>query len=216
MVSVALLIALVSLLLLKPPWIQEHHAAEGHEWAYSGAEGPEHWGDVRPENGGWKVGQEQAPIGIRSAEKAELPAIEFNYKTSPLKIVNNGHTIQINYAPGSKISVAGKEYEVVQFHFHHPSEEKIQGQGYDMVTHIVHKDSEGRLAVVAVLMKTGHENPFVQSLWAHLPRVPGKEQAIENASVNIADLLPAGQGYYTFAPSLTPPPCTAAVRSSLL
>ena len=212
MVSATLLIALVSLLLLNPPWIQEHHAAEGHEWSYSGAEGPEHWGDLGPENAVCKLGHEQSPIDIRSAEKAELPAIEFNYKTSPLKIVNIGHTIQINYAPGSKISVAGKEYEVVQFHFHHPSEEKIQGQGYDMVTHIVHKDSEGRLAVVAVLMKPGHENPFVQSLWAHLPQAPGKEQMVVNASVNVANLLPAAKGYYTFPGSLTTPPCTEGVR----
>src|SRR5260370_22589744 len=212
MVSATLLIALVSLLLLNPPWIQEHHAAEGHEWSYSGAEGPEHWGDLGPENAVCKLGHEQSPIDIRSAEKAELPAIEFDYKTSPLKIVNNGHTIQINYAPGSKISVAGKEYEVVQFHCHHPSEEKIQGQGYDMVTHIVHKDSEGRLAVVAVLMKTGHENPFVQSLWAHLPRVPGKEQAIENASVNIADLFPPGKAITPSPGSRQQPPAHEAVR----
>lgn len=212
MVPLAILTALLSIAFLAPAWIQEHHATEGHEWSYSGAEGPEHWGDLDPQNTVCKLGHQQSPIDIRGAEKGEPQPIQFNYRPSPLKIINNGHSIQINYTPGSTISVAGKEYEVVQFHFHRPSEEKVQGRGYDMVAHIVHKDSDGHLAVVAVLMKTGQENPFLRSLWPHLPAVPGKEETVGNVSIDIADLLPATKGYFTFAGSLTTPPCSEGVR----
>jgi carbonic anhydrase len=138
--------------------------------------------------------------------------IQFDYKPSPLKIINNGHTVQINYAPGSKTTVGGKEYEVQQFHFHHPSEEKIQGKAYDMVAHIVHKDSEGQTAVVAVLLQAGTRNTFIQRLWSNLPAEVGKEEAEPGTSINLADLLPAARGYYAFIGSLTTPPCTEGVH----
>jgi carbonic anhydrase len=207
-----LALALISLLLPAALQGQQHRGGAEHKWSYSGAEGPAHWGDLGPENALCAAGHDQSPIDIEGSEKAGLPPIQFSYQPSPLKIINNGHTIQINYAPGSKISIAGKEYEVVQFHFHRPSEEKIHGRGYDMVTHIVHKDREGNLAVVAVLLKAGRENSFLQGLWSHLPAAPGKEQTIANASVNIGDLLPAEMGYYTFTGSLTTPPCSEGVR----
>jgi carbonic anhydrase len=185
---------------------------EGHEWSYSGAEGPTHWGDISPEYSACKNGHQQSPIDIRGAEKDKPQPIDFKYAPSPLKIVNNGHTIEINYAPGSHIAINGKEYQVVQFHFHHPSEEEIQGRRYDMVMHIVHKDAGGHLAVVAVLMKSGKENAFLKSIWAHMAARKGEEQSIDGVNVNVADLLPAAKGYYTFAGSLTTPPCSEGVR----
>lgn len=194
-------------LVLGLAWAQEHH-----EWSYSGAEGPAHWGDLGPENTACKLGREQSPIDIQGAEEGDPQPITFNYEPSPLKIINNGHTVQINYAPGNTISVDDKEYEVVQFHFHHPSEEKIEGRQYDMVMHIVHKDSEGHLAVVAVLMKSGRKNPFLQSVWNHLPAMPGSEQTIAGVIFNLAALLPREKSYYTFAGSLTTPPCSEGVR----
>src|SRR5262249_38694338 len=141
---------------------QEKNA--GHEWSYSGAEGPSHWGEIKPDYSTCKLGKEQSPIDIQGAQKSSLPPLEFDYRPASLKIINNGHSVQANYAPGSKVSIGGHAYQVVQFHFHHPSEEKIQGQGYDMVAHIVHKDSDGHLAVVAVLLKDGAEKRFFKKL----------------------------------------------------
>ena len=106
-----------------------------------------------------KLGQLQSPIDIRGAKAADLPAIKFDYKPSPLKVIDNGHTIQVNYAPGSSIDVGGARYELVQFHFHKPSEEKIDGKAHAMVAHLVHKNADGKLAVVAVLLDKGGANP---------------------------------------------------------
>jgi carbonic anhydrase len=183
----------------------------GHGWTYVGEEGPKHWGDLKPDYKTCKLGQQQSPIDIRDAKKSELPPIQFDYKPSPLKIINNGHTIQVNYAPGSTITVGDKHYELKQFHFHHPSEEHINGKAYDMVIHLVHADSEGHLAVVAVLLKKGSVNPAIQKLWDNLPAVEGKEQAPAGVEINAAALLPQPLGYYTFAGSLTTPPCSEGV-----
>src|SRR4029077_16175671 len=136
------------------------HAA-GHHWAYGGHGGPAHWGELDQEYSTCKLGKLQSPIDIRRPKAADLPAIKFDYKPSPLKLIDNGHTIQVNYAPGSSIDVAGAHYELVQFHFHKPSEEKVQGKSHAMVTHLVHKGSDGKLAVVAVLLDKGSANPTI-------------------------------------------------------
>jgi carbonic anhydrase len=114
---------------------QEH--ANGH-WSYDGNTGPSHWGDLDPEFALCKNGHRQSPIDIRATQKVDLPAIEFDYKSSPLDIIDNGHTIMISYPPSSFIHVGNKKYELKQFHFHRPSEEEINGKSYDMVVHLVH------------------------------------------------------------------------------
>ncbi|HKW35088.1 MAG TPA: carbonic anhydrase family protein [Candidatus Acidoferrum sp.] len=141
----------------------------------------------------------------------DLPALTFDYNLVPLSIVDNGHTIMISYAPGSMLKVGDKVYELTQFHFHHPSEENISGTEFDMVAHLVHKDAEGHLAVVAVLFTKGPANPLVEILWQNIPAEKQKAITLDSVSVNVKDLLPAEFGYYTFSGSLTTPPCTEGV-----
>jgi carbonic anhydrase len=192
-----------------PTPAQEHKA--GHEWGYEGAEGPDHWGDVKPEFAPCKTGHRQSPIDISNPRKADLPVIEFMYKASPLDIVDNGHTVMIKYAPGSFIRVGDKQYELKQFHFHQPSEEKIDGKTYDMVVHLVHADQEGNLAVVAVLLQRGTDNQLVKELWNSVPAEKDKEEVHKDIQIDVSGLLPAGKGYYTFQGSLTTPPCSEGV-----
>src|SRR6187402_3374836 len=139
--------------------------AEGGHWGYTGHGGPKEWGGLDPAFATCKLGKYQSPVDIRGAKAADLPAIQFDYKPSPLKVVDNGHTIQVNYAPGSWIEVGGARYQLLQFHFHKPSEEKIEGQAHDMVAHLVHKSAEGKLAVVAVLLDKGGSNPAIATIW---------------------------------------------------
>lgn len=134
-------------------------------WSYDGATGPQNWGKLEQDFSTCKLGHNQSPIDIRKTSKAQLPPLEFAYSPSPLKILDNGHTIQVNYAAGSSVTIEGKRYDLLQFHFHKPSEEKINGRSYPMVAHLVHKNEEGKLAVVAVLFRKGAENPLVQTLW---------------------------------------------------
>jgi carbonic anhydrase len=192
-----------------PTPAQEHKGA--HEWGYEGSEGPKNWGDLNAKFAPCKTGHRQSPIDIRNARKADLPAIEFQYDTSPLDIINNGHTIMINYAPGSFIRVGNKQYQLKQFHFHRPSEEKINGKTYDMVVHLVHADQDGNLAVVAVLLKQGTDNQLVRELWKALPTEKDEEEMHKNIPIDVSGILPADKGYYTFQGSLTTPPCSEGV-----
>ncbi len=187
------------------------HAAGPPHWEYEGTHGPTHWGTLDAAYATCLVGKQQSPIDIRHVKAAALPAIKFSYQRSPLKLIDNGHTIQVNYAPGSFITWGAERYELVQFHFHHPAEEEVFGKSYPMVAHLVHKNSAGKLAVVAVLLTEGQANAVIENLWKSLPTEKGKEVAPDNASVDVDELLPATQGYFTFAGSLTTPPCTEGV-----
>ena len=184
---------------------------EGHHWSYGKHGGPAEWGELDKAFASCQLGKVQSPIDIRGAKAADLPPITFDYRPAPLKLIDNGHTIQVNYAPGSTIDVGGTRYELVQFHFHKPSEEKIEGKAYAMVAHLVHKGSDGALAVVAVLLDKGQDNATLHAIWSNLPKQKEKEIAAP-ATIDAAALLPADKGYYTFAGSLTTPPCSEGVR----
>jgi carbonic anhydrase len=209
------LMAITQLGLLSSAAIGEDHKGE-HVWDYSEALGPTHWGDLEPEFATCSAGHLQSPIDIRSPKKVDLPAIEFHYKPSPLHIVDNGHTIMINYSPSSFIEVGGKRYELKQFHFHRPGEEKINGQASEMSVHLVHADADGNLAVVAVLLNKGEDNALIRELWKDLPKEKGKEAVLQTVQIDISQLLPVNRGYYTFPGSLTTPPCSENVTWFLL
>jgi carbonic anhydrase len=206
--SSALLVVVAA---LSPRLAVAQHAEAEHAWSYEGASGPAKWGDLKSEYTVCRTGKHQSPIDIRNAKAADLPAIEFSYAPSPYRIVDNGHTVQVNVDPGSFITVGGRRYDLVQLHFHHPSEELINGQAYPMVAHLVHKDADGKLAVVALLLKTGQANPFIEALWKNMPSDVGQEHAPEGALIDLNRFLPASHGYYTFSGSLTTPPCSQDV-----
>jgi carbonic anhydrase len=190
------------------PRAQESHPPH---WDYEGNADPQHWGSLDPAFATCKMGHSQSPINITHATLADLPELKFDYKPVPLRIIDNGHTIMINYAPGSGLTVGDKTYTLQQFHFHHPSEEHINGNGFDMVAHLVHADSEGHLAVVAILFKVGAPNPLLETLWNNIPPEKDKMVEIAQVSVNAESLLPPQHGYYTYSGSLTTPPCTEGV-----
>jgi carbonic anhydrase len=206
-----LLLSLLSTFLIAIPVVAQapaDHAA--HSWTYSGEHGPDHWGQVSTEFATCGIGKDQSPIDIVDPKKEKLPAIEFSYHSSPLNVVNNGHTIQVNYGPGSSIVRDGKTYDLVQFHFHHMSENAIKGEHAPMELHLVHKAHDGSLAVVAVMLKEGKANKVVETVWSNIA-AEGKENTPASVSVDAAGLLPGKHSYYTFPGSLTTPPCSENV-----
>ena len=182
-------------------------------WGYEGAMGPDRWGDEFPT---CAKGKSQSPLNIKGPFEKALFSVAPDYKPGQLTIVNNGHTIQVNVPPGSKLRIDSKPFELLQFHFHRPSEEQIDGKPSAMVVHFVHKSSEGRLAVLGVLLKEGNENPGIKALWAHAPAKEGPEFSPEGVVFNPSNLLPREYDFYSYEGSLTTPPCTEGVRFFIL
>ena len=192
--------------------------ASGHaHWSYSGHTSPGHWGDMEEDFQTCKLGLRQSPIDIKtkSVEKAGLAPLDFAYTAGSAEATNNGHTIQINLPAAGTVTVDQHAYTLVQFHFHTPSEEKINGKAYPLVAHMVHKDADGKLAVVAVLFKQGKENAALKPVFAHLPHKEGQTAAL-GADFDPTGLLPANRAYYAFSGSLTTPPCSEDVTWRIL
>ena len=192
-------------------------AADGHgdahgaaHWAYQGAGAPEIWGQLKPEFRACAIGQRQSPIDIRGGIQVELEAIQFDYRATGFSVVDNGHTVQVNLPPGNAITITGRRYDLLQFHFHRPSEERVNGRQFDMVAHLVHKDPEGRLAVVAVLLERGAAQGLIQTVWNALP-LEKREEVAAPVAIDLNQLLPTDRRYYTYMGSLTTPPCSEGV-----
>jgi len=181
-------------------------------WSYSGAGAPQFWGDLKPEFGTCGSGKHQSPIDISTATITALPKIQFDYHATPLRVVNNGHSIQVNYQRGSSVVVDGKRYDLMQIHFHTPSEHTMGGKAYPMVAHLVHKAADGELLVIAVLMQAGAGNPLIERIWQQLPSEAGQMKIADEQSINVAGLLPKDATYFTYTGSLTTPPCTEGVK----
>jgi carbonic anhydrase len=182
-------------------------------WTYEGARGSDHWAELDPQYAACK-GKQQSPIDIREAQKADLPALRFDYKSGPTPYVtNNGATIRVNYegaGSGDFLIVGDTRYQLIQFHFHHPSEEYIHGKRFDMVLHLMHQSDDGKVAGVAVLLKAGRANSTIAKLWAHMPIAEG-EVKVDGLEVNPLDLVPLKRGYYSYSGSQTAPPCNEGV-----
>ena len=186
---------------------QARHAPH---WEYTGGDGPAHWSTLAPDFAAC-AGRNQSPIDLDNFIEAELPPIAFDYKTGGHDFINNGHTVEVDYDEGSSISIDDDVFALKQFHFHAPSENRIDGKSFPIEAHFVHADSQGRLAVVAVMFVQGENNPALEALWDNLP-ARAEDRHDLSPEVAAASFLPAERDYYRYDGSLTTPPCSEGVR----
>ncbi len=192
------------------------HTDDGHddaheaEFSYGGDTGPSNWGSLSEQWSACRDGIEQSPVDIAGAtENASLPALDLNYQVTTANLLNNGHTWQVNYDAGSTLTYMGETYELLQFHFHTPAEHPVSGTRAAMELHLVHQNAAGDLAVIGVLINAGQENAFLAQFWDDIPRQEGEVE--EDYQLNVAEIMPADLSYYTYAGSLTTPPCSEIV-----
>lgn len=181
------------------------HAAP--HWTYAGETGPERWGQLQPNFKVCQLGLEQTPIDLGDGMKGDAAAVSLAYQLLALRIVNNGHTIQVNADPGSSCTIGGVKYDLLQFHFHHPSEHLLAGKPFDLECHFVHKSGTGDLAVVGVFFKPGAKNASLQAIFDAMPTKEGPETRAKG-SIDPGALFPKSSGYFRYMGSLTTPPCS--------
>ena len=192
--------------------------AEGnpsHPWGYEGGTGPEHWGEIEKDHNKHlmcREGRNQSPIDISDVRGSTLPSLEIHYFESPIRIINNTHTIQLNFNPGSFVAWGNQIFNLIQFHFHHPSEHLVNGKPYDMELHLVHKTPQHQYVVISVLFKEGMNNVHLQEIWDRFPKIINKEVGFHSDLFNPADLLPQNREYFHYFGSLTTPPCSENVN----
>lgn len=175
--------------------------------------GPHAWGSLA--GNAACNGSAQSPIDLGIAHEARLPNLRINYLRSELAVVNNGHTIQVNINNGSKLTIKGKVYSLLQFHFHSPSEHVVSGDNYPMEAHFVNKAADGTLAVIGVFIKEGEHNRTLQKIWDIAPHAEG--EAHSATRIDPSKLLgDEDDEYYGYQGSLTTPPCSEIVTWNVL
>lgn len=185
-------------------------ADDVQKWSYSGAGGPTDWAKLSPENAAC-AGKNQSPINLTGLIKADLKPIKFAYQAGGNEVINNGHTIQMNFMSGSHIMIDQAQFNLKQVHFHAPSENQINGKSYPLEGHFVHADKDGNLAVVAVMYQEGAENKSLMPIWNVMPKEADQKMAMEKPMAG-DKLMPKKRAYYRFNGSLTTPPCSEGVR----
>jgi carbonic anhydrase len=183
----------------------------GIEWHYEGHSGPSDWQYLcvgYAECGG----KTQSPINISNPSTSSGSAnLTLNYTSSTTDIVNNGHTIQFNYNPGSSMQWRGESWELLQFHMHTASEHTVNGASYPMEAHFVHKNQAGELAVIGILFEAGQASAFFSPFMSSLPTTKG-QTVKTSATYTVKDVFPASLGHYQYDGSLTTPPCSKGVN----
>lgn len=184
-----------------------HGGSAAAHWSYEGEGSPEKWGELQADFKVCQLGLEQTPIDLSKGIKGDVGSVEYDYKPLPLRILNNGHTIQVNADPGSACVIGDTRYELLQFHLHHPSEHLLAGKGFDLECHFVHKASTGALAVTGVFIRPGAANAVLKAFFDQMPDKEGPEARL-GGIVDIAAILPKNGGYFRYMGSLTTPPCS--------
>jgi carbonic anhydrase len=190
-----------------------HGAHAAPHWSYEGETGPQAWGQLEPGFNVCAIGKRQSPIHIEESTALKGPAepLQISYLASKGSVVNNGHTIQVDLDGDNTLTVRGSTYKLLQFHFHHPAEERVNYKGFAMVAHLVHKNAEGQLAVLAVLFDPGESSPLIQKVWTHMPLDVNDRVRLPEGLIDLNEALPKDRRYYQFMGSLTTPPCTEGV-----
>jgi carbonic anhydrase len=202
--------------LSKPGGVRPDEAKkpEPPRWGYDGKLGPAAWGTLDPT---WKLCQSgiaQSPIDIEP-KAGTASAIAFHYKPTAAAIVDTGHTLQVNLAPGSSIEIDGHSYALTEFHFHTPSEHTIAGEHYPLEVQLVHRDEAGKLAMIGVLYDAGAESRPLDALWVKWPRKLGAEDKLRKP-FDPSVLLPETRTVFRYPGSLTTPPCTEGVMWNVM
>ena len=188
----------------------EEVAAPLVDWGYWGAVAPNNWGSLSPDFALCADGTHQSPIDLTDCvENASAPELTFDYSGNAREVNHNGKIAHVEYGEGNTLTVGEQRYGLVSMHIHVHAEHQIDGRLFSAEMHLVHRKEGGFLGVVGQLYRLGHPDPVVQALIDAYPE-PG--QAIHTGfTLNAADFVPAGRGYYHYDGSLTTPPCTEGV-----
>lgn len=208
-VRVGCIAAMIAMASMQSSW-----AGETVHWTYEGEGGPQHWGELSEEFVMCGMGKNQSPIDLVADADAELPELVFEYdQPGTLLEINTGHAIQENVNPGNYLLVRGERFELKQFHFHSPSEHRVNGEVFPMEVHLVHQNQDGEYAVVGLLFEEGESNELLDRLPSFRAE-RGEDPYADPVDYNL--LIPNRRDYFLYNGSLTTPPCTEGVAWAVI
>lgn len=188
--------------------------SQTQDWSYAGANGPQNWGSLGPQNSVCAKGKHQSPIDLREQQgiaTVGLAELEVRYRDVPLRIEHNKKGLQVNYPLGSTLKLGDKSFALMNYRFHAPSQHQLEGFNYPLEVQMVHKDGDDNFVMVSVLFQEGETNESLATLLAHWPNKQGQTMFKRGAGVNPVNFYPGVSHFFKYSGSLTTPPCTEGV-----
>ena len=203
---------LLAAVLAAGPALAEHHKPYG----YGADNGPEKWGQLSDKYALCERGDMQSPIDLAGANARANVKIAVDYQPGPLTVSNKGLTVQADFAPGSSMTSGGSKFNLIQIHFHTPSEHAISGKRYPLTGHFVHASDDGRLGVLGVMFEEGAANGTLAQILAATPAKKSDARTVAGQTIDPNKMLPADRAVYRYMGSLTTPPCSEGVNWHVL
>lgn len=221
LIRAATLILGVSLAASAHAWQARVSDMEGPmpQWSYSGEDGPERWGELESSFQRCGNGRLQSPISLSTGAARFQPCapLRFRYRSTPLRLVNDGNALRLGYEHGSYLVIDGLSYELVELRFHVPGEHAIDGRVSDGEIELIHGNNRGDIAIVSVPLEAGNRvNQTLRRILENAPLTAGKAAYGRNIGVNAVFLLPSRRSYFAYDGSLTRPPCLEGVHRYVL
>jgi len=204
--------AMLAALAVTSPALADHHKSYG----YGADNGPEKWGQLSDKYAICESGDMQSPIDLAGANAKGEVALDVNYSAGPLTVSNKGLTVQADFAAGSSMTSGGTKFNLIQIHFHTPSEHAVSGKRYPLTGHFVHATEGGKLGVLGVMFEVGAANPELAKILAAAPAEKSEPAAVAGVTIDPNGMLPDDQSVYRYMGSLTTPPCSEGVNWHVL
>lgn len=181
-------------------------------WSYDDDyTGQEDWGAVKA-YADCEKGTNQSPINITYTRSTQLPALNFKYSSAEgsLKLVPN-KLFGFYAIKGGTIVVGDEVYSLDTIEIHSPSSHRVKDGFYPGEIHLIHKNSNGDMLIVAEFINIGAENAAVAEMIKHI-----YEKKPTKFTLNTDSLISDRQSYYAYDGSLPYPPCSENVHWKII
>lgn len=182
-------------------------AAADKDWKFGDGTLGERWSTVNAAYALCDAGLNQSPIDLAQANARGDIELETHFGQADGVIALSDQKVQVDFAAGLGMSSGGKSFNLLQVHFHTPSEHAINGKRYPLVAHFVHATDAGELGVLGVMFEEGDDNPALAAIIGGVEK--GKGTAV---TFDVNDLVPGELDIYRYMGSLTTPPCSEGVN----
>ena len=160
----------------------------------------------------------QSPINVITANARFVqgtagPQLKYPNVESAM-FENLGSTVQV--LVNGTLTWEGKTYSLKQFHFHTPSEHRMDEEDFPAEMHFVHISADNAIAVIGVpleMTNSRYSTGLIHNTLNHISKITEPGSVTQTDSLNFNPLMEnvMSNGVYTYGGSLTTPPCSEGV-----
>ncbi|KAE8371603.1 putative carbonic anhydrase [Aspergillus bertholletiae] len=163
-------------------------------------------------------GKNQSPINIESDTVSYVTPDSIEFSIPPVdgvRFENLGTGLEVVLANGTFVA-KNQSYALAQFHFHTPSEHRLNEEYFPIEVHFVFENSAGNIAVVGFLFQLsehGYSIPVFDSIFNKVDDISTAGSFTKIGPLDFSDIPTYlyKHDIYQYSGSLTTPPCLEGI-----